>query len=218
MQRLAVSGQIEPDGAHYRPAEVLSINLRGPRTGASLKQHWAEVAAARAEVDGAMLSYNLFTISEADLIQVLRKYGEEPRARRIARAILDGRPWSSTLALAQCVSEASGYRQSRTHPATRTFQALRMAVNDELGQLERALDQCLRLLSPGGRLAIITFHSLEDRIVKHTLRDRARAGDLELLTKKPLRPTDDESRVNRRSRSAKLRGARRVGRQDGGER
>ena len=110
-------------------------------------------------------------ITESDLVNILRRYGEEPRARRIARAIIEGRPWSSTLALASCVAEASGYRQSRTHPATRTFQAIRMAVNDELGQLERALDVALDLLAPGGRLAVITFHSLEDRMVKRHFRD-----------------------------------------------
>ena len=159
----------------------------------------------------------LDTISEADLIQVLRKYGEEPRARRIARAILDGRPWSSTLALAQCVSEASGYRQSRTHPATRTFQALRMAVNDELGQLERALDQCLRLLSPGGRLAIITFHSLEDRMVKRHFRESSGESTPRDPFGNPIHPPEfrliyrrgisgkDADPGHPRSRSARLR-------------
>ncbi len=112
-------------------------------------------------------------ITEAELVNILRRYGEEPRAKRIARAIMEGRPWSSTLELAHCVAEASGYRQSRTHPATRTFQAIRMAVNDELGQLEHALDAALELLAPGGRLAVITFHSLEDRMVKRHFREAA---------------------------------------------
>ena len=109
-------------------------------------------------------------LDERGLVDILRRFGEEPRARRIARAILEGRPWTSTLALAQCVADSSGYRNSRTHPATRTFQAIRMAVNDELGQLERALDIASSLLAPGGRLGVITFHSLEDRMVKRKFR------------------------------------------------
>lgn len=115
-------------------------------------------------------------LDEAGLVDILRRFGEEPRARRIARAILEGRPWFSTLALAECVAESSGYRNSRTHPATRTFQALRMAVNDELGQLRRALDSAVDMLSPGGRLCVITFHSLEDRIVKQAFRSLAGEG------------------------------------------
>lgn len=109
-------------------------------------------------------------LDERGLAEILRRYGEEPRARRIARAILEGRPWESTLSLARCIADASGYRNSRTHPATRTFQALRIAVNDELGQLERAIAIAVGMLRPNGRLAIITFHSLEDRLVKRTFR------------------------------------------------
>lgn len=108
----------------------------------------------------------LADISESELVRILREYGEEPRARRIARAILAGRPWNSTTDLAAGIAQASGYRNSRTHPATRSFQALRIAVNDELGQLKRGLDAAMRLLRAGGRLAVISFHSLEDRIVK----------------------------------------------------
>jgi 16S rRNA (cytosine1402-N4)-methyltransferase len=109
-------------------------------------------------------------LDERGLVSILRRFGEEPRARRIARAVLEGRPWTSTLALASCVAESSGYRNSRTHPATRTFQALRMAVNDELGQLESALDAAMDMLAPSGRLGVISFHSLEDRMVKRRFR------------------------------------------------
>jgi len=109
-------------------------------------------------------------LDERGLVDILRRFGEEPRARRIARAVLEGRPWTSTLALANCVAESSGYRNSRTHPATRTFQALRMAVNDELGQLECALDAAMEMLAPNGRLGVISFHSLEDRMVKRRFR------------------------------------------------
>jgi 16S rRNA (cytosine1402-N4)-methyltransferase len=112
-------------------------------------------------------------LDERGLADILRRLGEEPRARRIARAILEGRPWTSTTALAACVAESSGYRNSRTHPATRTFQALRMAVNDELGQLDAAMEAALGMLAPGGRLAIISFHSLEDRKVKRRFRTAA---------------------------------------------
>ncbi len=115
----------------------------------------------------------LDNIDERELVGILRKFGEEPRARRIAKGIMAGRPWTSTLALAQCVEQSSGYHNSRTHPATRTFQALRMAVNDELGQLERGLEAAIHLLAPGGRLAIISFHSLEDRAVKRRFRTAA---------------------------------------------
>jgi 16S rRNA (cytosine1402-N4)-methyltransferase len=115
----------------------------------------------------------LDNIEERELVNILRRFGEEPRARRIARGILAGRPWTSTVALAQCIEQSSGYRNSRTHPATRTFQALRMAVNDELGQLDRGLDAAIELLAPGGRLAVISFHSLEDRAVKRRFRSAA---------------------------------------------
>ena len=106
-------------------------------------------------------------IDETDLANVLYRYGDEPRSRRIARAIIQGRPWTRTLELAECIQKSSGYRNSRTHPATRSFQAIRIAVNDEMGQLERALPLAVQALKSGGRLAVISFHSLEDRVVKH---------------------------------------------------
>ena len=158
-----------------------------------------------------------------ELTKILREYGEEPRARRISRAILEGRPWTDTVSFAEAVARASGYRKSRVHPATRTFQALRIAVNDELGQLERGLDAAVDLLSPGGRLAVISFHSLEDRHVKHRFRTLAGVGTprdaygnprtppkLRLLTRKPIRGADSD-KGNPRSRSASLRIAERLG-------
>ena len=113
-------------------------------------------------------------VEESELTRVLREYGEEPRGRRIAKAIIAGRPWHRTLPLAQCIAKASGYHNSRTHPATRSFQAIRIAVNEELEQLDHALAQAFELLIPGGRLGIITFHSLEDRRVKHRFRQAGR--------------------------------------------
>jgi len=115
-------------------------------------------------------------LDEDGLVDILRRYGEEPRARPIARAILAGRPWSGTLALADAVARASGYHGGRTHPATRTFQALRIAVNDELGELRRGLDAALRLVRAHGRIVVISFHSLEDAFVKHTFRELAGVG------------------------------------------
>lgn len=154
-------------------------------------------------------------IDETELANVIYRYGDEKRSRRIARAIINGRPWTSTLALAECVRNASGYRNSRTHPATRTFQAIRIAVNDEMGQLERALPLALNALKSGGRLAIITFHSLEDRIVKHFFKDcagvntaRDAYGDPiipptgKILTRKGISGTLDP---HPRARSARLR-------------
>ncbi len=111
-----------------------------------------------------------------ELTRVLKDLGEEPRARQIAKAILDGRPWTSTAALADRVARSSGYPRGRTHPATRTFQALRMVVNDELGELRSALDAGPERLAEGGRMAVISFHSLEDRMVKDAFRRLAGEG------------------------------------------
>jgi len=147
------------------------------------------------------------TYEEAALIDILQRFGEEPKARQIASLIVQHRPITSTDQLAALASKAwPGH--SRVHPATRTFQALRIAVNDELSLLERAIPLWIRLLAPGGRLAIISFHSLEDRIVKQALKDAS--GDrydaeLRLLTKRPVTATSSEIVHNPRSRSAKLR-------------
>jgi 16S rRNA (cytosine1402-N4)-methyltransferase len=147
------------------------------------------------------------TWDEQALAQILHDYGEEPKARQIAHLIVGNRPFSSTTQLANVVAKAwPGH--SRVHPATRSFQALRIAVNDELGQLERSLPLWQGLLAPGGRLAVISFHSLEDRIVKRYFAERAgnRYDDeLRLLTKRPITATPQELVLNPRSRSAKLR-------------
>jgi 16S rRNA (cytosine1402-N4)-methyltransferase len=121
--------------------------------------------------DAPRTAAQLIDESDEDTLHtILRTWGEEPRARAIARALVAGRPWTSTLKLASAVAAAAGWRDSRVHPATRTFQALRIAVNDELGQLDRGLDAAWSLLKPGGRLAVISFHSLEDRLVKQRFR------------------------------------------------
>ncbi len=149
------------------------------------------------------------TFSETALTQILRDYGEEPRAKRIARAIIEERPFHSTVELAELVAKQWPGR-SRVHPATRTFQALRIAVNDELGLLRAALPLWIELLKPGGRIAVISFHSLEDRLVKQTFANRAGNrydAELQLLTKRPISGSQDEIVFNPRARSAKLRAA-----------
>lgn len=146
--------------------------------------------------------------SERELADLIYAYGEEPRSRRIARAIVSERrrhPIRTTAHLAAVVARAVGGRRGRRHPATRTFQALRIAVNDELDEIARGLPALFAWLAPGGRLVAISFHSLEDRLVKRFFRKWARAGKAEILTPKPLRPDRAEVRDNPRARSAKLR-------------
>ncbi len=157
------------------------------------------------------------SLSERELADLIRRYGEEPRARRIARAIVKARPVQTTGQLADIILHLTG-RRGKLHPATRTFQALRIAVNEELAALEAALPQAVELLKPGGRLAVITFHSLEDRIVKQFMRRAAQGCDgrpecggviespiLKLINRKVIKPTEEEIEKNPRSRSAKLR-------------
>jgi 16S rRNA (cytosine1402-N4)-methyltransferase len=166
--------------------------------------------------------------AEADLMRIFREYGEERQARRIARALARAReesPVETTGELRRIIVDAkggSGRREGRVDPATRVFQALRIEVNRELAELERFVEEAVRLLETDGRLVVISYHSLEDRIVKNTLRDlargeidqitgrpRAETRVLEVLTKKPVTPLEEEIEANPRSRSAKLRAARR---------
>jgi 16S rRNA (cytosine1402-N4)-methyltransferase len=169
----------------------------------------------------------LATLDEPELREILWRFGEERRARTIARAIVRERatrPIERTSHLAQIVVRAMGpaARDWRIHPATRTFQALRIAVNEELVGLSAAIEDAVGLLRPGGRIAVIAFHSLEDRAVKQVLRALSqrcscppdlplcgcgRKSLLRVLTPRPLRPTIEETRRNPRSRSARLRGA-----------
>lgn len=145
---------------------------------------------------------------ERELERILREYGEETAARRIARAIVERRktsPITTGAELAEIVQGVYGGR-GKTHPATKTFQAVRIEVNKELDELRAGLAAALEALAPGGRLCVISYHSLEDRIVKNMLRDSAREGRVRLLTKKPVGPGRDEMRANPSSRSAKLRG------------
>jgi 16S rRNA (cytosine1402-N4)-methyltransferase len=146
---------------------------------------------------------------EPELARILHEYGEEPAARRIARRLVQARgraPIRTTRELADVVASAipPHRRPRRIHPATRTFQALRIAVNDELGSLEAALPQGTEILAHGGRFGVIAFHSLEDRLVKRAFRQRAASG-WRVLTRKPLRPGADEVHSNPRARSARFR-------------
>ncbi len=146
------------------------------------------------------------SLSEKELADLIFEFGEEHASRRIARAIVAARPLATAAELAAVIERAMG-RRGRIHPATRTFQALRIAVNRELDVLQDALPQVVEVLSPGGRVVIITFHSLEDRIVKNYFRD---SKELRVLTKHPIQPTRDEKLSNPKSRSAKLRAAERI--------
>ena len=148
---------------------------------------------------------------EEDLANMIYEFGEERRSRRIARAIVRARPITTTAELARIVSaEAPPIKGEKIHPATRTFQALRIRVNDELGEIQSLLKSAGSLLKPGGRLVLISFHSLEDRLVKDAFKDAARASVFEVLTKKPVVAKEQESLRNPRSRSAKLRAAEKI--------
>lgn len=170
-----------------------------------------------------------------DIANIIYKYAEEGRSRRIARDIVAARPLRTTTELAEVVARSlGGHKGQRVHPATKVFQALRIAVNDELGALEAALPQAVELLAPGGRLAVISFHSLEDRIVKQFMQREARdcicdtlpgyvrsrvpqpcrcghKATVNIITRKPVQASEAEVRENPRSRSARLRIAERLG-------
>jgi len=163
--------------------------------------------------------------AESELADVIFHLGEDRAARRIARAIVRNRPINTSLELAEVIENVNPRRGRRTNPATRTFQAIRIAVNDELSALETALEQAVSLLGQGGRMAVISYHSLEDRVVKNFVRKQAsdcicppgtpvcrceHLATLKVITRRPLIPTDTEIASNPRARSAKLRVAERV--------
>jgi len=159
-------------------------------------------------------------LPETELADLIYRYGEEPRARPIARAIMKRRPLHTTLELAEVITRVVKPVRGKIHPATRTFQALRIAVNDELGSIETVLPQAVGALAPGGRLAVISFHSLEDRIVKTYFRRESQdcvcppkqpictcghKASLREISRKPIRPEESETINNPRARSARLR-------------
>jgi 16S rRNA (cytosine1402-N4)-methyltransferase len=151
--------------------------------------------------------------NERELADLIYEYGEERRSRRIARAIVRGRPVTTTGQLSRIVTSAApAMKQAHIHPATRTFQALRIYVNHELDEIRALMEAAPKLLKPSGRLVVISFHSLEDRIAKDSLREGARQGIWEILSKKPITAGEEELERNPRSRSAKLRAAEKVAR------
>jgi len=164
-------------------------------------------------------------LPEDELARILWEYGEEPHSRRIARGIVQSRPINTTRQLAEVVQKHSRGERGRIHPATRTFQALRIAVNEELQALTETLPQAVEALAPGGRLAVISFHSLEDRIVKQFFRRESRdcicppdqpvctcghKASIVEITRKPIEATPEEVQFNPRSRSARLRVAEKI--------
>lgn len=151
-------------------------------------------------------------LGERELADIVYLLGEERRSRRVARALVTSRPIATTAQLARIVASAVGpSHQEKIHPATRTFQALRIYVNRELDEIKELLEAAPKLLKPSGRLVVISFHSLEDRIAKDSLREGARQGIWEILTKKPVTAGEDELQRNPRARSAKMRAAEKLG-------
>jgi 16S rRNA (cytosine1402-N4)-methyltransferase len=202
---------------------VSSLQLQQRERGFSFQQKGP--LDMRFDLDGETTASHLVNrLREAELADILAKYGEEPKAKAIARAIVRNRPMETTLELANLVTRTVGQRR-KLHPATKTFQALRIAVNEELRALSELLPQTVDVLASGGRMAVITFHSLEDRLVKQFMAQESRdcicppqvpvcachhRRTLQLATRKPVRPSSSEVRENPRSRSAKLRVAIRV--------
>ncbi len=183
---------------------VSSYHLDDPQRGFSYRfEGPLDMRMGRGELTAADV---VNTFDEQELAEILATYGEEPRARRIARAIVQKRPYRTTTELARVVQAAAGFRRAG-HPARKTFQALRLYVNDELGALKDLLHALPRVLAPGGRAAMISFHSLEDRLVKRFFKEHP---DMRPLTKKPIVPSPEEVATNPRARSAKLRGAERL--------
>jgi 16S rRNA (cytosine1402-N4)-methyltransferase len=202
---LALAGEPLVDGI-LRDLGVSSMQLDERERGFAFRQDGP--LDMRMSASGPSAADVVAEFDEAELAALIYRYGEERHSRRLARAIVVAReeaPITTTGRLAAVIQAAypgGGYR--REHPARRTFQALRIHVNDELGALEQVMADAPALLRPGGRLVVISYHSLEDRIVKHALRS---AEQLEVLTRRPLTATEAEQEANPRARSAKLRAA-----------
>jgi 16S rRNA (cytosine1402-N4)-methyltransferase len=202
---------------------VSSMQMDTPDRGFSF-QYEAPLDMRFKPDSGVSAAEMINSLSESDIADLLFKYGEEPRAKRIAKMIVQARPIETTTQLAQIAKQVyPGY--SRVHPATRTFQALRIAVNDELTSVEKVLPKAAEALRPGGRLAVISFHSLEDRIVKKFIRQESvdqtnppyepvfeveRRAILKEISRKPITPDEAAIKENPRARSAKLRVAEKI--------
>lgn len=188
---------------------ISSFQLNNPQRGFSIKSEGPLDMRMDQQAGGS--AYDLInSLSEKEISRILKEYGEERWHNRIARCLVNHRaktPIASTKDLTDLVLKAVPYKyqRDRIHPATRTFQAIRIAVNRELEALEAVLEQAIGFLRVGGRLCVISFHSLEDRIVKNKFRQAAKEGTVDLIVKKPIRPTEEETIKNPRSRSARLR-------------
>jgi len=187
---------------------VSSMQLMQPERGFSFQLDGPLDMRFDPSADTATAADLVNTLSADELADIMFRYGEERMSRRIAHAIVEARPLHTTAELAGLVARVVG-RRGRLHPATKVFQALRVAVNNELEVLEQGLVQAVSVLAPGGRLAVIAFHSLEDRIVKNYFRQQAQAcaagPTLRLVTRHPIQASQMERERNPRSRSAKLR-------------
>ena len=198
---------------------VSSIQLDNPSKGFSFRKD-APLDMRFDPTTGMTAADIINNFDEAELLRILWEYGEEQNARRIVRGILSARPLSTTRQLAELIERGAGRNQKGIHPATRTFQALRIAVNNELESITAVLPIAMDLLSPGSRLAVITFHSLEDRIVKHYFQDESKdclcppefpvcqcghKAILRLVKPNFIQPGENEVKTNPRARSAKLR-------------
>jgi 16S rRNA (cytosine1402-N4)-methyltransferase len=186
---------------------VSLLQLKGPERGFSfLSDEPLDMRMDQTEPLTAEKVVNEYP--EKELARIIGEYGEERKARRVARSIATVRRKGrirTCSELSDIVTRAVGGRRGRTHPATRTFQAIRIAVNDELGEIQRGLEGALNILRSRGRLVTIAYHSLEDRIVKTFFREASREGRLEIITKKPITPSRPEIAENPKARSAKLR-------------
>lgn len=223
LKRVAMEHHFHPVDGILLDLGLSSLQLDRPERGFSfLREGSLDMRfSPRQKLTAAELVNGL---SQEELASLLKRYGQEPKARAIARAITLHRPIESTRELADIVAHVVG-RRRKLHPATKTFLGLRIAVNDELTALEEVLPQAVEILAVGGRLAVISFHSLEDRIVKKFMQRESRdclcppevpvckcghRRSLQVITKKPIRPTPEEVERNPRSRSARLRIAARL--------
>jgi 16S rRNA (cytosine1402-N4)-methyltransferase len=198
-----------PVGGILLDLGVSSMQLNRSERGFSYRQEGP--LDMRMSAEGPTAASIVNEASEEELADIIYELGEERRSRRVASAIVRARsrhPIETTDELARIVSGAVGSRRGSAHPARRTFQALRLAVNDELEELRRALPLSVRALAPGGRLVVIAYHSLEDRIVKRFF---VETPELQVITRKPVRPSTGEVEENPRARSARLRAAERRG-------
>ncbi len=190
---------------------VSMLQVREPRRGFSFNSE--ERLDMRMDPSQELTAWDVVNgYSEKEIERIVREFGEERYSRRISRAIAARRQRgaiNTCIELANLVAAVCRTR-GRIHPATKTFQALRMEVNGEVEEVRNGLSSALKVLRRGGRLSVISYHSIEDRIVKHFIRDGAREGLLRIITKKPVTPRPDELRKNPSSRSAKLRGAERL--------